>query len=111
MAKPVTMMKWFRALTDEGGNVVETGAQTVNALTNHMRQKYRAWEGKAGRVSILATAETKAALLDGTAGKPLVTTGELVSRASHQAGRKRGKAPGPDAVTYEVLALVGEATA
>lgn len=90
---------------------METAAQSLNALTNQIRQKYGDWDGKAERVAIVATAETKAAVLDGTAGKPLVITGELVSKVFHQAGRQSGKAPGLDAMTYEVLALLGEATA
>lgn len=91
MTKPVAM-KWLRPLTDDGAIKVKNWAQTMNALTAHMRQKECDRDGGAARVAMAATVETKASVLDGTAGKPLEITGELVLEISHRAGRRRGKA-------------------
>lgn len=57
-----------------------------------------------------ALSETRAAL-EGLGGQPLTTTKEVVIEVLTAPGRRKGYAPGPNALTNEVLVLLGEATA
>lgn len=65
-------------------------------------------DGTAKHVANIATAQAKAAVIDGTAGKTMTITKDIILRVFHDVAKKKGKAPGPDSLTYLVLGCLGE---
>lgn len=60
---------------------------------------------------MIATAETRTAVMDGAAGRAMRMSKDSALEVFHQSGKRKGTAPAPDALRYVVLALLGESCA
>lgn len=103
-------LKRHRPLPDTEGKPIEGKWQTMKALTEDMRSECGDETGWAAKVYVLATEASKEAIVGGTAGPKLVVTTDMVTETFQQSAKRRGSAPGPGAITYEVLGLLGEQT-
>lgn len=110
-ASPPKRMRKHTPLVDEEGTPLISPAATVRTTHDHYEGKYGGGKDSAKAALHNAVSETWATARDGHGGSPLTFTREDILTETQALAKRKRSAPGPDAVSYEILGLIGKKTA